>query len=211
MFLSFEGVDCVGKSTQIERVRRLLCGNGYEVHIAREPGGTGLGEELRKILKYGKVDISDLAELFLFAAARTQNVVDVILNKLSDQCIVICDRFTDSTVAYQGYGRAVDMETIKMVNEVATGGLYPDLTILLDMEPDKAISRATGGLLVDRFESEDSIFRDRVRKGFLKIAESEKERFAVIDSSRDVDSVYNDIVEAIRQKTFLRVEDVEMS
>ena len=180
IFITFEGPEGCGKSTQ----SRLLCGHlkkrGYSLVYTREPGGTRLGEEVRRILLNSKnVKISDLAELFLFEACRSQIIKEVIRPALQAGKIVVCDRFSDATFSYQGYGGKLPLEIIKTVDKVATGGLKPDLTILLDVDTLTGLKRArVKG--VDRMEKKDIAYHRRVRAGYLKLASREPKRIKVI-------------------------------
>lgn len=182
LFITFEGGEGCGKSTH----SRLLLKKLEEQHIAavltHEPGGTALGGELRKLLKSRKGSpMSAQAELFLLAASRAQLVAEVIAPALKEGKVVICDRFTHSTMVYQGYGRGLDFTAIKMVNNMATRHLSPDLIIFLDIAPEEGLVRKRS--LKDRFELEDLSFHRRVRKGYLKMAEAEPDRWLVIDAS----------------------------
>jgi dTMP kinase len=151
--------------------------------LTHEPGGTALGNQLRRVLKKGRQDkISPIAELFLFAACRIQLVTEVIRPSLQQGKVVICDRFSDSTVAYQGYGRGLNLEVIKKINELATEEIKPDIIILLDIPSQKGLGRKRSKMN-DRFEAEDVAFHNRVRSGYLKLAAEEPERWLVIDAT----------------------------
>jgi dTMP kinase len=183
LFITFEGSEGCGKSTQAKALWRKLVRLGIPVELTHEPGGTALGNQLRRILKRGRQDkISPLAELFLFAACRIQLVTEVIRPSLQQGKVVICDRFADSTTVYQGYSRELDLDTVKKINDLATQGIKPNLTILLDIPIQKGLGRkqyATN----DRFESEDIAFHNKVRDGYLKLAAVEPERWLVIDAT----------------------------
>lgn len=182
LFITFEGGEGCGKSTQSRLLLKKLEQQNIPVVLTHEPGGTALGNELRKILK-GKRDssISPQAELFLLAASRAQLVAEVIRPALEEGKVVLCDRFTHSTLVYQGYGRGLDFTAIKMVNNMATGYLNSDLIILLDISPEQGLARKQS--LKDRFELEDLSFHRRVREGYLKMAAAEPDRWLVIDAS----------------------------
>jgi dTMP kinase len=182
LFITFEGGEGCGKSTQSRLLLKKLEQQNIPVVLTHEPGGTALGNELRKILK-GKRDssISPQAELFLLAASRAQLVAEVIRPALEEGKVVLCDRFTHSTMVYQGYGRGLDFTAIKMVNNMATRYLNPDLIILLDISPEQGLARKQS--LKDRFELEDLSFHRRVREGYLKMAAAEPDRWLVIDAS----------------------------
>ncbi len=203
-FISFEGCEGCGKSTQAKLLAANLQQRGYSTTLTHEPGGTSLGEELRCCLKRAREGaISPEAELLLFAAARAQLTLDVILPALEKNRIVICDRYSDSTVAYQGYGRGLDLDTIAAVNLTATRGLSPDVVVLLDMDPSGALARKR--LPRDRFEHEGLEFHQRVRDGYLKLAQAEPARWLVLDASNppsiSAQSVYQRVATLLDQST----------
>lgn len=205
-FITFEGVEGSGKSTQIGLLKGYLEGKGKKVLTLREPGGTILGEKIRGILlNAGDEAIDPGAELFLYEACRAQLVKNVIEPALKAGNIVICDRFTDSTLAYQGYGRGLDLGAIESLNRFATQGITPGLTILLDCPPEAGLKRAwsriksTRGEKEDRFEKEDILFHTRVREGYLKIAQKEPERIKVMDGGREIPSIHRGICDIIEK------------
>ena len=182
LFITFEGGEGCGKSTQSRLLLKKLEQQNVPVVLTHEPGGTTLGNELRKTLKRKRdSSISSQAELFLLAASRAQLVTEVIRPALEAGKVVVCDRFTHSTMVYQGYGRGLDFTAIKMVNNMATGNLNPDLIIFLDISPEQGLARKQS--LKDRFELEDLSFHRRVREGYLKMAAAEPDRWLVIDAS----------------------------
>ncbi|OGN97248.1 MAG: dTMP kinase [Chloroflexi bacterium RBG_13_51_36] len=182
LFITFEGGEGCGKSTQSRLLLKKLERQNTPAVLTHEPGGTALGNELRKALKRkGGSLISPQAELFLLAASRAQLVAEVIRPALEEGKVVLCDRFTHSTMVYQGYGRGLDFTAIKMVNNMATGYINPDLIILLDISPEQGLARKRS--LKDRFELEDLSFHRRVREGYLKMAAAEPDRWLVIDAS----------------------------
>jgi len=182
LFITFEGGEGCGKSSQSRLLLKKLEQRNIPVVLTHEPGGTALGNELRKALKKKRgSSISPQAELFLVAASRAQLVAELIRPALEEGEVVICDRFTHSTLVYQGYGRGLDFTAIKMVNNTATGNLNPDLIILLDISPEQGLARKRS--LKDRFELEDLSFHRRVREGYLKMAAAESEHWLVIDAS----------------------------
>jgi len=182
LFITFEGGEGCGKSTQSRLLLKRLEQQNVPVILTHEPGGTALGNELRRTLKRKRdSSISPHAELFLLAASRAQLVAEVIHPALEEGKVVICDRFTHSTMVYQGYGRGLDFTAIKMVNNMATGYLNPDLIIFLDISPEQGLARKQS--LKDRFELEDLSFHRRVREGYLKMAAAEPDRWLVIDAS----------------------------
>lgn len=195
-FITLEGIEGAGKSTLAAALAQLLS-NRYEVIITEEPGGGGIGDRIRELLLDSKNIISDRTELLLFEAARAHHVDSRIIPALKRGAIVICDRFTDSSIAYQGYARGIDTKTIKSLNEFASGGLKPDLTILLDLPAQTGLARQRG---VDRVSAEGIAFHESVRKGYLCIAEAEPERIFVIDATRELDEVISEAMEAISIK-----------
>jgi dTMP kinase len=182
LFIAFEGGEGCGKSTQSRLLLKKLEQQNIPAVLTHEPGGTALGNELRKALKRKRgSSISPRAELFLVAASRAQLMAEVIRPALEEGRIVICDRFTYSTLVYQGYGRGLELSFVETVNNIATQNLKPNLTILLDISPDQGLARKRS--LRDRFELEDLSFHRRVREGYLKMVAAESERWLVIDAS----------------------------
>ncbi len=182
LFIVFEGGEGSGKSTQAALLWRRLKKAGVNAELTYEPGGTQLGKKIRPALLGNHQRLSPMAELFLFAASRAQLVSEVIRPSLSAGKIVICDRFTDSTVAYQGYGQGIDVKTIDKINRLATLGLKPDLTILLDMSPEIGLRRRPNRSL-DRFEREELEFHRCVREGYQSLAAKHPRRWLVIDAT----------------------------
>ena len=199
-FITFEGGDGTGKSTQIKALERHLAARGRSFVSTREPGGTPLGKLIRQaLLEVGKQPIGSPTELFLYLADRAQHVQDVILPALDSAKLVLCDRYTDSTLAYQGYGRGIDLEVLRELNRVADRGVKPELTLLFDCPVELGLSRTAKRLAEegtgreDRFERETVEFHERVRAGFLALARAEPERFRIIDASRSVVEVTQEI------------------
>jgi dTMP kinase len=183
LFITFEGAEGCGKSTQARALWQRLVRRGIPAVLTYEPGGTALGNRLRYVLKRRLQDkISPQAELFLFAACRIQLVNEVIRPGLEQDKVVICDRFADSTIAYQGYGRRLNLETIEEINDLATEGIKPHLTVLLDIPARKGLSRKPSKMN-DRFEAENIAFHEKVGDGYLKLAAEEPERWLVIDAT----------------------------
>lgn len=183
LFITFEGGEGSGKSTQIVRLARRLEAAGLSVRVIREPGGTAVGEAVRQILLHRDHSAIDpLAELLLYEAARAQLLAEVIEPALDAGETVLCDRFFDSTTAYQGYARGLSLELVATLNRAATGGRVPDRTIVFDIEPELGLGRATAQG-ADRLESEGMAFHRAVRDGFLALASEEPERVTVIDAN----------------------------
>ena len=183
LFITFEGGEGCGKSLQSKNLYRKLEKLALPVLLIHEPGGTPLGEKIRYLLKKScDIPVAPLSELLLFNASRSQLVADVIQPALKDDKIVICDRFTDSTLAYQSFARGLDFKTVERINDVASQGLKPDITFLLDVLPEVGLARKKNGAN-DRFEQETLDFHRKVRKGFLKLAAASTQRWLVIDST----------------------------
>lgn len=195
LFITFEGADGCGKTTQIKLLDEYLRAKGYQTLLTREPGSKGLGEKLREILLNYDGEVSPVAESFLFLADRAQHIDCIIKPALEKGTIVLCDRHTDSTLAYQGYGRGLDLEEIRKLNKIATSGLTPDLTIVLDV--DIETSQARVGAEKDRMESAGIEFFQRVRNGFLEIAKQEPERVKVINSADSIENIHKKVVELV--------------
>lgn len=196
LFITFEGADGCGKTTQLNLIKEYLGQQGKDVIVTREPGAKGLGEHVRKILLNYDGVVSDRCESFLFLADRAQNI-DVIVNPaIQEGKIVLCDRHTDSTVAYQGYGRGLDIEEINMLNNLATGNKKPDLTLVFDVDIETSMQRV--GKEKDRMENAGDAFFNRVRQGYLKIAKNEPDRVKVVDSTKSIEDVHKDVVEIIK-------------
>lgn len=197
LFITFEGADGCGKTTQIQLLDKYLREKGSETIITREPGAKGLGEKLRKILLNYEGEVSPRAESFLFLADRAQHIDCIIKPAIAEGKIVLCDRHTDSTVAYQGYGRGLDLNRINSLNEIATGGLKPDLTIVFDIDVETSMQRV--GNNKDRMESAGFEFFNRVREGYLEIAENEPQRVKVINSSDTIENIHKKVVELVNK------------
>jgi dTMP kinase len=180
--ITFEGVEGSGKSTQMRRLERWLRREGYRPEITREPDGTALGAAVRRLFERPGVKPQPLAEMFLFMAARQQHVTEKIGPWLRAGRVVLSDRYADATVAYQGYGRGVDPELIRELNVHATGGLFPDLTLLFDLDPALGFRRI-GRRRLDHFEREKLAFHRRVRRGYLEIMRAEPKRVRRVDAA----------------------------
>jgi dTMP kinase len=201
LFVTLEGGEGAGKSVQSAALRERLCADGHTVVVTREPGGTPLGERLRSILldlSSDALSIDPFSETLLFLAARAELVTTVVRPALERGDIVICDRFADSTRAYQGFGRGVDVELIDNLNAAATGGLEPNLTVLLDLPPEQGLARRPAQGNDDRFEREDLAFHERVRAGFQTLARAQPDRWLVLDASLAADAITDAICERVR-------------
>ncbi len=200
MLITFEGLDYSGKSTQVKMLSDRITMQGNRVLLLREPGGTEIGEKIRKILlDKENISLTDASELFLFSASRSQLVKEVIIPALEGNMTVICDRYYDSTTAYQGYGRKIDLTAIDAINKFATDGLEPDLTFFLDIpirEIEKRITRSKANR--DRMESNDMSFYERVRDGYLQIAKRHS-RYRVLDGLKSIDDLHDEIWQEIDQ------------
>jgi dTMP kinase len=192
LFIVFEGVEGCGKSYQSRALYHTLKEKDFPVILTYEPGGTRIGNRIRNILKSRKEgNITPLTELFLISACRAQHVNDIILPALKNNKTVICDRFTGSTVAYQGYGRGLELSIVEKINRVSSYGLEPDLTILLDLPVDKGLSRKHS-VADDRFEAEDIAFHERVRNGYLEMARDNR-KWITIDARQSREEI-SDII-----------------
>ncbi len=199
MFISFEGGEGAGKTTQAKKLVCYLKASGYRVIYTREPGGTALGGKLRHVLQDSASAVTPLAELLLYAADRAQHVEQVIIPALRAEEIVVCDRYCDAGVAYQGYGRGLELDMIERINRWAVQGILPDLTILLDIAPEAGLARIMSDKKpLDRLEREQLDFHQRVRAGYLKLAAQQPRRFRVIDANRDVPVVSEHILNEIK-------------
>lgn len=199
LFISFEGPEGSGKSTHCKLLFEALTRNCVETIMVREPGGTKISEEIRKILKaeYQDEKISNLTELFLFEAARAQLVEQVIIPALEGGKVVLCDRFADSTVAYQGYGRGLDLNFLFQLNRIATKSLEPDITFLLDIHPIEGFRRVQTRDSKDRIESENLDFHIRIRDGYKELAKVFAYRFRILDSSKSEEEVHKMILDVV--------------
>ncbi len=192
LFITFEGADGCGKTTQIKLFTEYLQKNGYEVILTREPGSKGLGENIRKILLDYDGEVSPVCESFLFLADRAQNVDIIVKKNIEKGKIVISDRHIDSTVAYQGYGRKLDLEQIKELNNIATSGLKPDLTFVFDIDIETSMQRV--GKTKDRMEASGKEFFERVQNGYLEIAKNEPNRVKVINANDTVENINKQVI-----------------
>lgn len=192
LFITFEGADGCGKTTQLMLLAKYLKAQGREVVVTREPGARGLGEKIREILLNYDGEVSSRAEAFMFLADRAQHI-DVIVNPaMKSGKIVLCDRHTDSSVAYQGYGRRLDIDEIKRLNSIATNGKKPDMTLIFDIDVETSMARV--GDTKDRMESAGIEFFNRVRNGYLEIAKQEPNRVKVLDASKSIEEIHKNVI-----------------
>ena len=195
-FITFEGIDGCGKTTQINLVSKYLNSIKEDNIIVREPGGTNVSEKIREILLDDKNEISDSTETLLFLSSRSQLINEIIKNNIKNNIFTICDRYTDSTLAYQGYGRGFEIKMLNMLNDFATSSIKPDLTFVLDIELSESIKRI--GENKDRMEQSGLDFLNRVREGYCSIVDSNKERYKLIEcGNRSVESINKEIITVV--------------
>jgi dTMP kinase len=211
-FITFEGVEGCGKTTQIRLLADALSRSGKKILLTREPGGCPISDKIRAILLDAQnSEMTPKAELLLYAAARAQHIDEVIRPALKSGSIVLCDRFTDATIAYQGFGRALDIGLIRQLNETATSGCRPDITVLIDCPVEtglkRAIARIEAGsasdsnhLREERFERESIEFHQRVRSGYLNLAKESPDRFILIDGAESVDRIAENVFRAVSSR-----------
>ena len=200
-----EGPDGSGKTTQIELLKKYLESRGYDIIIAREPGGTAIGEEIRKvILNPAHKEMSHMTELLLYASARAQLVSQVIEPALLEGKAVICDRFVESSAVYQGIGRGLGVDTVYEVNNYALGDVKPMLTIFMDLEAEQGIKRKKKQAELDRMEQEDLSFHKRVVEGYRKLATLYPERIVPIDAMLPIEEIHSKIVEEVENRFFAK-------
>ena len=197
LFITFEGADGCGKTTQLKLLAEYLTNKGLEVIITREPGAKGLGEKVREILLNYDGEVSDRCESFLFLADRAQHIDMIINPAIAQGKVVLCDRHTDSSVAYQGYGRGLSIDRINMLNNLAVNGRYPDMTLVFDIDIETSMKRV--GDEKDRMESAGMEFFNRVRDGYLEIAKQEPNRVKVLDARKSIDEIHKDVIELIEE------------
>jgi dTMP kinase len=193
--ITFEGVEGAGKTTLAQHLADWLRAQGVSVRLTREPGGSPLGKHLRPLLLHEPLDA--WAELFLFLADRRQHTLQVILPALEQGAWVLCDRYADSTLVYQGYGRGLDIALIRRLNALATGDLTPDLTVLIDLPVEDALARADAP---NRFEAETLAFHNRIRAGYLELARAEPRRFLVLDGLQPLEALQASLEQAVQER-----------
>lgn len=202
MFITLEGPEGSGKSAHIPALADDLRQRGYEVIVTREPGGTPIGDEIRNtLLKLGNTAMHPTTEILLFQASRAQHVNELIRPALAAGKIVLCDRFADSTMAYQGYGHQTNLEELSQIIRFATGGLQPDLTLLLDVDIEIGLQRRSAdGDNWNRLDAKEKAFHQRVRKGYLQMAAADPERWAIVDASQSLQAVCDEIKKVVTAK-----------
>jgi len=198
-FISFEGIEGSGKSTQIRLLADYLRAKGHTVLETAEPGGTSIGDKIRVLLLEPENHMDPLTELLLYYSARAQHVRELIYPKILEETVVITDRFTDSTLAYQGYARGIDKAVIDTLNEIVVPDMKPFITFLLDLDVEEGLRRNRKARKKDRFELETVDFHNRVRKGFHQIAAEEPERIKIIDASLSVKEVSRKVIEILEE------------
>jgi dTMP kinase len=204
-FVTFEGIEGSGKTTQIQMLSNHLDEAGIEHVLTREPGGTPIGDQIRRLVLHpAHASMTSTCELLLYAAARAQHIQQVIGPNLAEERLVLCDRFRDATLAYQGYGRGLPLQTIEKLHALEGLALSPDLTLLFDVDAPLALGRARGRDQSrqneeTRFEQEDLAFHERVRAGYLDLARREPRRFAVIDARGTTDEVHGRVLDAMKR------------
>jgi len=198
MFITLEGPEGSGKSTQIRRLAKRLEAMGYPVITTREPGGTPIGDQIRHVLvRLENKELHPRTEILLFLAARAQLVEQLIKPALQDGKIILCDRYGDSTLAYQGYGHGLDLDKLRQMLDFATDHLKPDLTILLDLDVKIGLMRKKAEDEWNRLDAYEVLFHERVRQGYLQLAAEEPERWRIVDASQGIDAVQEDLFQII--------------
>ncbi len=204
MFIVVEGIEGSGKSTLLSQLSRGLQSQGYDVVETREPGGSAVGDAIREIFLNRALSISPLTEALLVNAARAEHVAEVIAPALASDRVVLCDRFVDSTLAYQGYGRGLDVESLRAICAIAAQGLVPDLVLVLDLPVTAARARLRDRPAMDRIENEDDVFHERVRQGFLTLARSSP-RYRLFDALLPAERVAEDALREMQRSLRVRV------
>lgn len=194
LFITVEGTDGCGKTTQIKLMEEYLRSKGYTIVFTREPGGTRIGEEIRSlILEPSNVEMGYIAEMLLYASSRAQHVSELVKPAVMSGKVVICDRFVDSSYVYQGFGRGIDFKVVESVNNIAIDGMIPDLTFFFDVSPEISLQRRIASTGADRIENENMEFHRKVYEGYKKLISIYPDRIKSIDSSRDIASIFEEV------------------
>lgn len=200
LFITVEGTDGAGKSTQIELLADYIKKSGREALVTREPGGTAISEKIRDIiLDVKNLEMADTAEALLYAASRAQHIDEKIKPALKKGTVVICDRFTDSSIAYQGYARGTDVRLIEEINSYAVGGCIPDITLFFDIRPEIGILRKESSKTLDRIENEKIDFHYKVYNGYKELLKKYPERIKRIDAEKSIDEIHKDVIKIIKE------------
>ena len=204
-FITFEGCEGVGKTTQVDRLKRYLEKSGQPALFLREPGGTVISEKIREMLLSKENDkMNGKCEALLYSAARAQLLGEVVAPALEKGSIVVCDRFTDSTFAYQGAARGLGVDFIDELNKLTCGDIVPDVTVFLDLHPREGFARKGGADKNDRLESQSIEFHEKVYLGYKEIASRYPERFICVDASKDADGVWEEVIALLRRRTSVK-------
>jgi len=209
-FITFEGIEGSGKTTQVRLLSEFLTSKGVQHIVTREPGGTVVGEKIRSLLLDPQSRMVPVSELLLYGAARAQHIEEIIEPALGEGKVVLCDRFTDATAAYQGAGRGIPMNVIRVVNSLASADIKPDMTLLLDLDPEKGLARARarnktlGATSTTRFDDEELAFHARVREGYLEIAREDTARVRVVTAEAPEEKVAKQIVAHVKRRLGLK-------
>ncbi len=203
-FITFEGIEGAGKSTQSVMLHNYLIEKNKKVILTKEPGGTETGKKIRQILLSHSDEIfPPLAELFLYEADRNFHIHNLIKPKIGQGYTVICDRFTDSTLAYQGYARGLDIDFVKEINSIASEGIKPDITFLIDIPVEEGLKRIQKIREKDRIEKEEIDFHKKLREGFLKIAEEERDRIVVLNGLEPPEKIFRQVIEILKNRNII--------
>jgi dTMP kinase len=210
IFITFEGPDGAGKTTQVGLLEQYLNGKGYQTLVTREPGGTPIGEEIRRLLlDVNHLDMSSATEMFLYAAARAQHVAQLIEPALREGKIVLCDRFVDSSVAYQGFGRGLGMNVVESINYYALNGIVPDLTLFFNLDPEEGLKRGLArSRTTDRLENEKLEFHRRVYQGFCVLRDKYPCRIREIRACQSVEKVFQQVLETVENLIRCKKHDI---
>lgn len=201
VFITFEGPDGSGKTTQIKLLEKYFKEKGYDILITREPGGTNISEQIRNvILDKNNIEMDRITEALLYAASRAQHVAQIIKPALLEGKAIICDRFVDSSIVYQGIGRNLGIDFIKKINDMATEGTEPDITFLMKISPDLGLSRKFSSDECNRLDMEKLEFHNKVYEGYLKLESLYPERIIGVDAAKSIEEIYKDIIKIVEDK-----------